>query len=71
MEGLNGGKKWKGHQGTCLKDTRTKPKGVGSRAGGGDSWGRGGVVGGKWRQLYLNNNKKKKKECTTYLATEL
>ena len=29
--------------------------------GGGDGWGQGGVVGGKWRQLYLNNNKKKKK----------
>ena len=24
--------------------------------------GVGGVVGGKWRQLYLNNNKKRKKK---------
>ena len=28
-----------------------------SGEGGGDGWGRGGVVGGKCRQLYLNNNK--------------
>ena len=35
-----------GHQGTCMKDTWTKPKGVG--------WG--GMVGWKWRQLYLNNS---------------
>ena len=26
----------KGHQGTCINDTWTKPKGVGSRVGGGD-----------------------------------
>ena len=38
-----------------------KAKGVlGSRVGGGDGWGGGGVVGRKWRQLYLNNNKKMK-----------
>ena len=30
-----------GHQGTCMKDTWTKSKGVGSRVGGGDGWGRG------------------------------
>ena len=29
-----------GHQGTCIKDTCTKPKGVGSRVGGGDGWGK-------------------------------
>ena len=23
-----------------------------------DGWGRGGVVEGKWRQLFVNNNKK-------------
>ena len=28
------------HQGTCIKDTWTKPKGVGLRVGGGDGWGR-------------------------------
>ena len=33
-----------GHQGTCIKDTWTKPKGVGSRVGGGGwlGWGSGG-----------------------------
>ena len=31
----------KGHQGTYIKDTWTKPKGVGLRVGGGDGWGRG------------------------------
>ena len=34
------GEKGKGHQGTCVKDTWTKPKGVGLRVGGGDGvWG--------------------------------
>ena len=28
------------------------------RVGSRDGWGCGGVVGRKWRQLYLNNNKK-------------
>ena len=27
--------------GTCVEETWTKPKGVGSRGGGGDGWGRG------------------------------
>ena len=36
-----GGKKGKGHQGTRIKDTWTKPKGVGLRVGDGDQWGRG------------------------------
>ena len=27
--------------GTCIKDTWTKPKGVGLREGGGDGWGGG------------------------------
>ena len=48
-----------------MKDTWTKPKGVGSRVRGGDQLGWGEVVEGKWRQLYLNNNKKKKKEEET------
>ena len=44
--GDNGGKLGKGHQGTCIKDPWTKPKGIGSRVGGGDGWGGGwGVVG--------------------------
>ena len=28
-----------GHQGTCMKDTWTKPKGEGLRVGGRDGWG--------------------------------
>ena len=28
------------HQGTCIKDTWTKPKGIGSTVGGMDGWGR-------------------------------
>ena len=39
--GNNRGKQGKGHQETCIKDTWTKPKGVGSRVGGGDGWDRG------------------------------
>ena len=54
-EGDNGGKKGKSCQGTCVKDTWTKLKGIGSRVGGGD---RGAWRGQKWRRLYLNNNKK-------------
>ena len=34
--------------------------GVESGEEGGNGWGWGGVVGGKGRQLYLNNNKIKK-----------
>ena len=50
--------KWeKGHQGTCIKDLWTKPK-EGRIEGGRWGWlGWGGVVRGKWRQLYLNNKK--------------
>ena len=55
-EGDNGGKKGKDCQGTCIKDPWTKPKG--GRIEGG-RWGWVGL-GGKWRQLYLNNNIKKK-----------
>ena len=44
-----------GFSGTTIKDTWTKPRGVESGEGGGDGWGGGGVVGGKYRQLYLNN----------------
>ena len=35
MGGNNEGKMGKGCQVTCIKDTCTKPKGVGSRVGGG------------------------------------
>ena len=31
-------------------------RGVGSRMGGRDGWGREILGGDKWRQLYLNNN---------------
>ena len=49
-------------QGTCIKDTWTQPK-AGRIEGGRCGWlGLKGLVGGKWRQLYLNNNKKKKKK---------
>ena len=52
------GGKGKDRQGTCIRDTWTKPKG-GRIEGGRWGWvGQQGVVGGKWRQLYLNNNKK-------------
>ena len=37
----NGGKYGKVHQGTCIKDPWTKPKGVGLRVGGRDERGRG------------------------------
>ena len=54
----NGGKKGKGCQGTCTKDTWTKPK-AGRIEGGKWGWlGSGRVVRRKWRQQYLNNNKK-------------
>ena len=35
------GEKGKGFSGTCIKDTWTKPKGVGLRSGGGGDWGWG------------------------------
>ena len=44
--------------GTYIKDTWTKPK-WGRIKGGKWGWlGWVGVVGGEWKQLYLNNNKK-------------
>ena len=43
-KGDNGGKKGKGHQGTCIKDPWTKPKG--SRTEGGIWWW---VGCGRWR----------------------
>ena len=56
MGGDNWGKWGTGCQGTCIKDTWTKPKGVALKVGGGDDWGGEGMVWEKWRQLYLNNN---------------
>ena len=37
----NWGKQGRGHQGTCIKDTWTKPNKVGLRVESGDGWGRG------------------------------
>ena len=52
-------KKGEGLSGTCIKDTWTKPK-RGKIKGGRWAWlGWREVVGGKWRQLYLNSNIKK------------
>ena len=53
--GDNGVERGKLCQGTCIKDPWMKPKGIGLRVEGRGRWG--GVGGGKWRQLYLNNNK--------------
>ena len=47
------GKKWKGHQGTCIKDKWTKPKGVSIKGG---RWGCmewGGNDGGKMETTVL------------------
>ena len=62
MGGDNGGKRRKGHQGIFIKDTGTMPKGcrIKGRKWGWLLWGR--VVGGKWKQLYLNNNFKNVKK---------
>ena len=56
------GGKGEGFSEMCTKDTWTKPKGGRTN---GEKWGwlgSGGVVGGKCRQLYLNNNKITKKK---------
>ena len=63
------GGKGEGFSGKCIKDTWTKPKG-GRIKGGKWGWlGWEGVVGGTWRQLYLNN--KKKCEKNHYIEMEL
>ena len=49
----NGGQKGKGHQGTCIKDSWAKPKGVGETVGGGDEWGRVGSHRGKMETTVL------------------
>ena len=48
----NRGKKGKGYQKTCIKDTWAKPKGVGSRVRSRDGWGRGSG-GGKMKTTVL------------------
>ena len=54
------GKKGKACQGTCIKDTWTKPK-WGRIKGREWGWlGLGGLMAGKWRQLCLKNNFKKR-----------
>ena len=56
---LNGRGQRERKSGACIKDTWTKPKAGRIIEGGGGGWrGLGGLVGGKWRQLYLDNNKK-------------
>ena len=57
-----GEERGEGCQGTCIKDTWTKPNGGMIKSGRWGWLGWRGVVGGKWRQLYLNNNLKKKKK---------
>ena len=48
------GGKGKGHQGTRIKDTWTKPRrGVGPRVGGEDVWGRVGKVGEEMERTVL------------------
>ena len=51
---------WNGEEfsGTSIKDTWTKPKEDRIKGGKWGWLGEGGVVMGKWRQLYLNNNTK-------------
>ena len=61
------GGKEKGFSGTTIKDTWTKPR-VGWSQG--KEVGMAGV-GGKCRQLYLNNNKIKEKKVRDYLTTML
>ena len=46
-----------GLSGTCIRAAWTKPKGDRIRGGRWGWVGRGRGVGGKWRQLYLNNKK--------------
>ena len=51
--------------GTCVKNTWTKPRGLGSRVGGEDGWGRWQWWEGNGD--YLNNNKNYKKIKIKYL----
>ena len=52
LDGNNGRKREKGCQGTCVKDTWKRQRGVASRVGGGDGW-RGGNGGGKMETTVL------------------
>ena len=58
----NGIKKGKRCQGVCIKDTWTKPKWGRIEGGRRGYVGWGGVIGGKWRQLYLNNKNSESKK---------
>ena len=60
-----GWRKGEGFSGTSMRDTWTKPKRGGIKGGRWEWLGWKRVVGGKWRQAYLNNNKKKFKKCST------
>ena len=59
-EGDNGRKKGKCCQGTCIKNTWTKPEDGGIEGGRWVLVEQERVAGRKWRQLYSNNNKKRK-----------
>ena len=48
-------------QGTCIKDTWTKPKRGRIEGRRWEIAGVGESDGGKWRQLYLNNSEKREK----------
>ena len=52
MGGDNWGGRWEGFSGTAIKDTWTKPRGVGSGEGGGDGGG-GRSNGGKVKTTVL------------------
>ena len=58
------GGKEKVHQGTCIKDTWTKPKGTGSRVGDKDGWGGGLWWGENGDNCIWTTNKKTTKEIT-------
>ena len=58
-----------GHQGTCIKDTWTKPKGVVSRVGGGDGWGRG-IWWGENGDNCTFTTIKKNSLCSSFLSVK-
>ena len=56
-----GAGKEEGFSGTSIKDTWTKPRGVGSRVGGGDGWSEGEWWGGNGENYTSTTIKKVKK----------
>ena len=59
MEGRVFKNNYKGHMDKTKKEFE-------SGEGSGDGWGQEGVVGGKFRQLYLNNNKIIFEKCRSF-----